>query len=42
LERDAVIRPALQADVISAGCYCHGDSLAFTLPNALLSTMVWA
>jgi hypothetical protein len=31
LERDAVIRPALQADVVCAWCYRHGNILAFTL-----------
>jgi len=40
LERDTVIRPALQADVVSAGCYRHSSSLAFTLATALLTAMV--
>jgi hypothetical protein len=31
LQRDTVIRPALQADVVCAGCNCHGNSLAFAL-----------
>jgi hypothetical protein len=30
----------LQADVVSAGCNRHGNILAFSLPNALLTAMV--
>jgi hypothetical protein len=33
LQADAVVRPALQADVVSAGCNRHGISLAPVVPS---------
>jgi len=32
LQADAVVRPALQADVVSAGCDRHGVSLTPAVP----------
>jgi hypothetical protein len=34
LQADAVVRPALQADVVSAGCNRHGISLASRNPSS--------
>jgi hypothetical protein len=42
LQRDAIVRPALQADVVSAWCNCHGAILAFALADTFLAAMVWA
>lgn len=42
LQRNAVIRPTLQADVVSAGGDGHAISLAFALAAPLFTAMVRA
>ena len=42
LQRDTVIRPALQADVVCAWCDRHGNILAFALTDTFLAPMVGA
>jgi hypothetical protein len=42
LQRNAVVRPALQADVVCAWCDRHGAILAFALADTFLPPMVWA
>ena len=40
LEREAVVRPALERDVVCAGCDRHGPRLA-ALTDTFLSPVVW-